>query len=375
MQNNKAICFSFGIRHSALVCALGLVLLGLVVAFGLVAKTGFEQPQGTQGHEQGKQNGPAPAQPLVLHPSRTLIQHTKAVQALAISPNGKVLASGGADHTILLWDTTTWKVRSLAGLPGAVADLAFSPDGSRLASVSNNRDRCAIRLWDLAAARPAGELGGPNHGMWAVAYSPDGKVLVCGGWDRKLYLFNRDSGPKPRVVADASTQFVRALSFSRDGRLVITGGYGSTRLWDARSGREVPTALKLPSDMCPSFFPNDDAFAAWSHTAGTVTICAVPTGRVRAVWRTHRTKIHGLALSPDGRFLATLGPEGVARLWAAADQSEVATLVGHRGVVYTAVFTADGARLATAGRDDFTVRLWDLPPICRVPSRAGSAAE
>jgi WD40 repeat protein len=92
----------------------------------------------------------------------------------------------------------------------------------------------------------------------------------------------------------------------------------------------------------------------------------VPSGQVRAVWHAHTPNIEGLAVFPDGRFLATVGNDAVARIWASADQREVATLIGHQGSVYAAAFAPDGTRLATAGLDDRTVRIWDLPPVCHV---------
>jgi WD40 repeat protein len=96
-----------------------------------------------------------------------------------------------------------------------------------------------------------------------------------------------------------------------------------------------------------------------------VTICDVPSGKERATWRAHAHLVEGLTVSPDGRFLATVG-EGLVRLWDMADRTELATLIGHRGIVSTAAFTPDGAHLATAGLDDSTVRIWDLPPECHV---------
>ncbi len=120
--------------------------------------------------------------------------------------------------------------------------------------------------------------------------------------------------------------------------------------------------------MCPSFFPKGDRIAGWTHAAGVVTICDVPSGDLRARWRAHPGAIEGLTVSPDGRFIVSLGKEGAAKLWYADtdDPLEVATLKGHRGSVYTAAFTPDGSRLATTGFEDATVRVWDLPAFCRV---------
>src|SRR5262249_12474706 len=118
-----------------------------------------------------------------------------------------------------------------------------------------------------------------------------------------------------------------------------------------------------PEDLNPLFLPSGKELACWTYFAGRVTLCEIPPGRRRDVWRAHQDRIEGLAASPDRRFLASTGSEG-ARLWAVAEQKEVARLVGHRGAAYAAAFSPDGRILATVGIDDLTLRVWELPPGC-----------
>ncbi len=303
-----------------------------------------------------------------LHPSRTLGPFQAGVMTVAYSPDGKVLASGGQERSILLWDTTTWTSRGPLGkFGGDVVSFSFSPDGMRLASVTSAADSSAIRLWDVANAELAKVLGGPNPGMWGVAYSPDGRTVACGGWDRAVHLFDVASGEEERAIPNVVSKYLRALAISPDGKLIATGGSGPTRLWDAATGQEVVPQHTLPAELCPSFLPpKGDLLAGWSYAAGRVIVCEIPDGQVRATWRAQPGYIEGLAVSPDGRFIASLGREGAVHLWSVADQTKVATLQGHNGTVYFAAFAPDGKHLATAGLDDFTIRLWDLPPICHV---------
>jgi WD40 repeat protein len=307
----------------------------------------------------------APAVPVELHPVRALKLHTAGVLAVAYSPDGKTLATAGKDKLIVLWDVGSWRARgTLDGNPGDVSKLAFSPDGSRLASVTSAPDTCSIRLWDVRTATSASTLGGPNSGMLGLDWSVDGKWLVCAGWDRTVRVWEADGGEERLVIPDACTRFVRGVAFSPQADRIATGGTGPTRLWDARSGQEVPAVI--PAEMCPSFLPSGDTLVGWSYPTGRVMSWDVPSGQVRALWQAHSGHIEGLAVSPDGRFLASLGHKGVARVWSTADQSEVATLTGHRGIVYAAAFAPDGAHLATVGLDDCTVLLWDLPASCHV---------
>ena len=103
--------------------------------------------------------------------------------SLVFSPDGKVLASGSKADVILLWDVETWTSRVIDTPRTDVSSLAFSPDGSTLAAVSWREDECTIRTWDVRTARPAGTLGPRTpKGNGVVVYSPDGKLLACGGF-------------------------------------------------------------------------------------------------------------------------------------------------------------------------------------------------
>jgi serine/threonine protein kinase len=309
---------------------------------------------------------PAPVYPVVLKPSRTLMQHTRGVRSLAISQDGKVLASGGLDRHIYLWDTTTWKARGpLKGHPGDVTTVAFSPDGTRLASVSSTVDNCLIRVWNVATAEQEETLGDRrNESMWEVAYSPNGQTLACGGFDKAVHLFDVATGAERLVISNTVARFVRAMSFSPDSRWIATGGSGPTRLWDSATGLQVPMEVQLRDEMCPTILPGGTALAGWTYSEGRVTVCDIPSGQVRTTWIAHPKEIEGLAASADGRFIATIGSDGIARVWTTADHNEVATCIGHKGRNLAVAFTPDGDRLVTGG-EDRSIHVWDLPEVCR----------
>jgi WD40 repeat protein len=143
--------------------------------------------------------------------------HAKYVYALAYSPDGRWLATGGWDRTIKIRDATTGEEKlTIFGHQGFVLDLAFSPDSRCLASTSEDR---SVRLWEVPTGRPIGVFHGHTDFVQAVAFPPDGHDLATGGLDGTMKVWDRRSGLP--VVFDGHTGWVIRLAFRRDGQRVV----------------------------------------------------------------------------------------------------------------------------------------------------------
>jgi WD40 repeat protein len=264
----------------------------------------------------------------------TLRGHTDQVTDAEFSPDGRVLATGGADHSARLWDPESGQLRATLPVPEReVSRLSFSPDGRLLAtSTTTTQPDGLIRpgqthLWETESARLRVTLPGPSGVGMKPVFSPDGQTLATADDRGTVQFWHTDTGQAKITLGSARFGLFR-LAFSPDGKTLAVGGQDA----EFESGRPVP-------------------IGGWLYDTSS--------GQLKATLRnTHM--VRALAFSPDGRLLATGSENGEVILWDAAGGRRLAQLPGHQWYVDALAFSPDGASLATGGLDK-TVRLWDVP--------------
>lgn len=329
-----------------------------------------------------------------------LIGHTGHVIGIQFNPDGDMIASAGADNTIKLWTKDGAFLRTLVGHKNNVWSVSFSPDGKRLASASRDG---TVKLWTVETGALLETHRDHTQEVRSVDFSPDGRLLVSASRSGEVILWHTHSGerlstidahpghwanfvafhPSGDYFASASQdktvklwqtttgelvrQFnhgalVRSLAFSSDGRqLASVGGDSNILLWDMATGKQERSlsrhfdvvwdadfAMGAAADQVLVSASGDESIRVWN---------LVQPGRDPQRLMGHQGVVRSVAVSPDGKRIASAGSEGTIRLWQTEGPLPHSIVAHGQNRVFDITFSPNGQQFATTGADG-TLKLW-----------------
>ncbi len=316
----------------------------------------------------------------------TPLWHLDVLDCLAVSPDGRMVLSGGMDETARLWEIGRNRSRPLdpsrrtrrpadpvpqdePRLPAYLLKktIVYSPDRETVLTSDGGR---IARLWETSTGRPLGAPLRHSRNVRTVAFSPDGKRVATATHEigsgfqdsflSAIHIWDAATG-RPLAPPIWQYQWVSALAFSPDGRVIASGDYGQTvRLRDVETGQSVAAALPQRGVVFSvAFSPDGKTLAAGTvDPAKEAQLWDLATGRPIGAAMPHKDWVVEVAFSPDGRALLTRSHDFTVRLWDARTGEPLTDYLRHKGVP-AAALSPDGRRLATGGELEDQARIWD----------------
>jgi WD40 repeat protein len=269
------------------------------------------------------------------------------VRAIAYGGGGKFMAVAGGDGVARVWDGVSGRVlRVLPAQRGSIDAVAFSPDARVLATAGQDR---VVRLWDWNHGAMLRELPGSKGVVQALAFSPDGRQLASGGLDALIRLWDVASGASRELAGHKMS--VRGLAFSPDGRLLASASFDdSVRLWDAASGVASVTFTDHTNRVTSVAFSSDGQWLASGSEDSTVRVRALAGGAAR-VFSGHGAPVRSVAFSADGRMVASASIDGRLIRWDAASGKPLESAAAGAGQLFAVAYGAQAGGTFAAGGD------------------------
>jgi len=276
------------------------------------------------------------------------------VLSVAWSPDGTRIASGSDDQTVQVWLAEDGKLlQTCRGHASTVLSVTWSPDGTRIASASVDQ---TVRVWNVESGRLLQRYNGHKSTVWSVAWSPDGTRIASASFDQTVQVWLAEDG-KLLQTYRGHTSTVNSAVWSPDSTRIASGSDDQTvQVWLAEDGKLLQT-YSGHRGIIENVAWSPDSTRIASASTRSVQVWEVQGARLLQIYSGHRGTVNSVAWSPDSTRIASASIRTV-QVWETQGGRLLQTYNGHRGfVVYSVAWSPDGTRIASASFDE-TVQVW-----------------
>ena len=285
----------------------------------------------------------------------TLKGHSSFVYNVAFSPDGKKIASTSAPGTLKLWDAASGKELLAIDYINTPGSVAFSPDGKNI--VTAGLGFRGVQVWDSATGKEIVTFKGHTFSVRGAAFSPDGKKIVSVSTDPTLRVWDAATG-KEILTLKGQTWGGASVAFSPDGKKIVSAGIQKLTVWDAISGQEIVTTQASGYKLVAFSSNGEKIFASQGWT---IDVFDAADGRTigQTILKADARNVTGMALSADGKKFVTGNRDGTLHLWDSATGQQLLTLKEHTDRITGVAFSPDGKKVVS-GSFDRTVKVRDV---------------
>lgn len=293
--------------------------------------------------------------------------HKGVVYGVAFAPSGQTFATASMDKMIRIWDLEGELKKTLLGHSRMINDVTYSMDGKHLASVAD--DSTAI-IWNVATGNIIKTLKGHKDQVNAVRYSPNGKYLLTGSRDKTAILWTAAGDFVKEFKGHVGPIYGVAFSPFKPEYMATASGDSTVRVWNINTGKEL-SALKHPSHVHGVVFsPKNMSEIATGCRDDFARIWNINTTTEIKKFEGHASSVINVDYSPSGDTLLTGSWDNTAILWDVTTERNIRTLIGHNDYVLGLAYSPKG-RFVVTGSVDNTARIWDLELSRRIKSFEG----
>jgi WD40 repeat protein len=290
--------------------------------------------------------------------------HAGWVNSIDLNGDGSSIVTGSEDGTACIWETATGRNIACMTHHDTVSIVTFSPNGNYVASVSGKEVDVKLHVWDAYTGNEIASISEDSN-IRSIDFSPNSSLLLAGAWaDVFVWEIGSDSPIALMTHYDESDQGeviftpdIASVAFSPDGKHVLSGSWDRTaRVWDISTQTETARMTHDLRVTSVAFSPNGDLAVSGSED-GAIRVWKATDGE-EVARMAHNGSVWSVTFSPDGKYILSQSQDNTARVWEVSTGKEAARMT-HEGGVSTAAFSPDSKYVISTGGDE-TVRVWKI---------------